>query len=392
MINTLFRILLMGLLTHAAPAIARAQQYIYSNPPLQYNPRTAALDSADRAAILQAIDAFFATKNQSATANPWWLPADFTRYRFPYRDLYQAEHSPRLQDSLHFRPTLLELIPDGKDTCLAKVAFMGQEANGFSSLKFICNILVTRQQQGFRLSRATDYHTRNWKQYPTGTIRFIVSPTRTYNPAEAQRLDSMNRQYAAQLHLPVVQATYYSCTDGVEMFGVQGYDYLPNMYLATSGGQADADARILYSALNTEWYPHELVHLYVDKLAGDQGGYLAREGACTFLAGSLNLPLHTHAAALLAYSKTHPEQDLWHLLFNEKQVTKTTSSVYCLGGIIAAAVYDRYGLPGLQEWLHTGDSPDAVLSFLDQRFKTGTIAGASGWLQQQLQRIAGDRR
>ena len=285
----------------------------------------------------------------------------------------------------------MELIPDGTDTCLAKVALMGQEARGFSSLKFIYNILVTRQQQGFRLSRITDYHTRTWKNYTVGTIRFIVSPGRTYNPAEAQRLDSMNRHYASLLQLPVVQATYYSCTGSVEMFGVKGYDYIPNMYIAESGGQADAEAGILYSALNTEWYPHELVHLYVDKLAGDQGGYLAREGACTFLAGSLNLPLRTHAAALLAYSQTHPEQDLWHLLFNEKQVTETTSSVYGLGGVITAAVYDRYGLPGLRDWLHTGDSPAVVLSFLDQRFKTGNANGVSRWLQQQLQRITGDR-
>ncbi|PSK89260.1 hypothetical protein [Taibaiella chishuiensis] len=376
----------------AAGLTARAQQHLYCNPPVAYNPRTAMLDTADRTAILHAIDAFFATKNQSPSANAWWLAADFARYRFPYRDLYEAELSPRLQDSLHFRPTLLELIPAGTDTCLAKVAFMGQEAGGFSSLKFIYNILVTRQQQGFRLSRITDYHTRSWKRYTAGTIRFIVSPGRTYNPQEAQRLDSMNRHYAALLQLPVVQATYYSCTGSVEMFGVKGYDYVPNMYVAESGGQADADAHILYSALNTEWYPHELVHLYIDKLAGDQGGYLAKEGACTFLAGSLNLPLSRHAQALLAYSNAHPEQDLYDLLFNEKQVTGTTSSVYGLGGIIAAAVYDRYGLRGLQEWLQTGDSPAAVLQFLDQRFKTGDAAGVSAWLKKQLQQVASKAR
>lgn len=383
----LYTLITVGTLALYA-ATGAAGQSMYVNPSLYHNPRLVVTDTATVKALICTLDSFFRSKNESLTANAWWSAEDFRLYQQPYAELYQAEFSPRLQDSLHFRPTLLELLPAGPDAYLAKIAYLGQETDGFSSLRIIYNIQITKQDGRYCLSKVTGYQTRSWARHTAGSIDFIVSPGRTYNPAEAQRLDSLNQRYASLLQMPLVHATYYSCTDSREMFTIKGFDYIPNMYFADSGGQADAGAAIIYSAINSEWYPHELAHLYLNKIAGSKGGYLATEGACTFLGGSLNLSLQTHSKGLKAFVEAHPGTDLFALLLHETQVTATTSSTYTLGGIITAAVYEQYGVQGLKDWLQTGDEPQQLRSFFHEKFKLHTREAISHWLQQQLKRAA----
>lgn len=363
-----------------------AQGNIFVNPSLLQHPRMG--NASYKEACLKMItvlDSFFASKNRSLVHNDHWLADDFKQYQYPYRDLYQAELSHRLQDSMHFRPTLLELVPTEEDHAyLAKLAYMGNESDGFSSLRFICNIMVTKSGNRYYLSRATRYYTRHWKQYTQGSIRFVVSPGRSYNEAEARRLDSFNTSCAAFLKVPVKSMTYYSCVNSEELFRLKGFDYLPNMYFAATGGQADADAGLIYAAINSEWYPHELTHIYVNKLPANAGGYLATEGLCTFLGGSLNMPLLEHTRAIQRYITHNPEALLYPLLFREQQITENTSSIYTLGGLIAAATYARHGLPGLMDWLQVTDSEASVRAFFKEKFKISSTEAMEQWLRREV--------
>lgn len=384
--SILKRFLLAASCLYISMQAGYAQGSMFVNPSLLHHPR---MDNAayreECMSMVAVLDSFFASKNRSLAHNDHWLPDDFKQYKYPYRELYQVELSHRLQDSLHFRPTLLELIPaEEEHAYLAKLAYMGKEADGFSSLRFICNIRVTKNEGRFYLSRATQYYTRQWKQYTQGSIRFVVSPGRSYNETEAQRLDSFNTGCAAFLKVPVKSMTYYSCVNSEELFRLKGFDYLPNMYFAATGGQADADARLIYAAINSEWYPHELTHIYVNKLPANAGGYLATEGLCTFLGGSLNIPLRQHARAIQTYITRNPETALYPLLFREQQITEHTSSIYTLGGLIAAATYARHGLPGLMDWLRVTDNEASVRAFFKEKFKISSTEAIEQWLRREL--------
>lgn len=366
---------------------SHAQKSIYVNPSLLHSPL---MDNPQNkmayTAVIAVLDSFFTSKNNSLEHNAHWLPDDFKRYKYPYQDLYRVEASYRLKDSLHFRPTLLEIIPAGDHSFLTKFAYMGQEPDGFSSLRFIYNIVVEQHKDRYYLRKATSCYTQAWKQYTEGNIRFIVSPGRHYNVTEAKRLDSVNSSFAKFLQLPVREVTYYSCVNSEELFRVKGFDYVPNMYFATTGGQADADAGIVYAAINSEWYPHELAHIYVNKLPANAGGYLATEGLCTFLGGSLNMPLRKHARAMKAYLEKDPEALLFPLLLTEKLVTENTSSVYTLGGLIAEATYSQYGLKGLTDWLKVTDSEQDIMAFFREKFKMNNQAEIEAWLRRQVNR------
>ena len=373
-------------LSATAPA-GHAQKNIYVNPSLLHSPSmNTAQTKASYTGIINVLDSFFSSKNNTQEHNAYWLPDDFKRYKYPYQDLYKAEISYRLKDSLHFRPTLLEIIPVNDYSFLAKLAYMGQEPDGFSSLRFIYNIIVEREQDKYYLRKATSYYTREWKQYTQGTIRFVVSPGRQYNETEAKRMDSANKTFAGFLQQPVREVTYYSCVNSEELFRVKGFDYVPNMYFAVTGGQADADAGIVYAAINSEWYPHELAHIYVNQLPANAGGYLATEGLCTFLGGSLNMPLRAHVRAIQTYLAKNPEALLFPLLRTEKQITENTNSIYTLGGLIAEATYKQYGLTGLTDWLGVKDTDESITTFFREKFKRNNKTEIEAWLRSQVNR------
>ena len=361
-------------------SIAYGQRSVYINPSVTYHYQN---DTATLNPIIAVLDSFFTTKNNSYSENIYWDKADFATLHYPYLSLYRQEISYKLNDPMHYRPSVLEVLPAGEKNYLIKIAYAGQEKDGFSSLRFIYNIIASRTPEGYRLKNATPYLTRNWKRYDTKTIRFYISPIRKPDLKQANRLDSFNRSVAAFLQVPVEHVTYYSSENARTLFEAKGYDYIPNMYYDSLGGQCEPYANIVHSGMNSEWYPHELVHIYTQKNF-DGINKIADEGFCTFIGGSYNLPLDAHLKITKQYIITHPQARLDDLLFREQDIGPHTSSTYVLGGLICRLVYRKNGLTGLKEWLSVGNDEKKLLATLGKSLGFDATSGLHDFLYREL--------
>jgi len=340
------------------------QNSIYVNPSVSFKG-----DSTEYINIINTLDAFFSSKNKSYTDNIYWKTEDIKRYKYPYLSLYNQEISYKLKDSLHYRPTIIEILKINEaSSYLVKIAYLGCEKNKFATIRFIYNMIITKDMGGmYKLKRATDYVTKDWIKYSTKSIDFFINPFRKLNKSDAIRLDSFNASIAKFLNVSVEKITYYSCINAKTLFEVRGFDYIPNMYYDSFGGQCESYCNTVYSGMNAEWYPHELVHIYTNKYFPNVNK-VADEGFCTFMGGSYNLPLEYHLKIAKQYILKHPNEKLDDLLFNEKDIAEHTSSMYTLGGLICKMLYAKYGLDSIKEWLQVGNNEKKFYEVLKAKF------------------------
>lgn len=77
---------------------------------------------------------------------------------------------------------------------------------------------------------------------------------------------------------------YYSCINPVEVFQIKGYDYNTLMYVDKSGG-LNEPGDIVISGNNSDYYMHEITHIYIAHLFPSINSFL-NEGFATLIGGS----------------------------------------------------------------------------------------------------------
>lgn len=358
--HLILKIVLAGflLIFHSSQTAAQIQKakYIYVNPSVNTE-----IVGSDYNILINALNTFFKTKNKSYSYNALWDSADLRRWKYPYLDLYNQEISYRLNDSFHYRPSVLQVLKtEVKDQYIVKIGYFGQEQNKFSSFKFIYNLYAIKDKNRFLFKRNTGYYTRNWQRTKVSAVDFIVHPGRTINMEEARKTADFCDSLAQKFKIPVIPFTYYSCSDPRQVFETRGFEYIPNMYFDETGGLCEAYNRTIFSGQNNEWYPHEIVHLYTHQIAGDNLNNIADEGVATYLGGSGGLSLQEHIRVLKAYKTAHPEIDLAQALFREKEIGDHTSTKYTLSGLLSKLIDERHGPAGLKKWLSTDAGEAAV--------------------------------
>lgn len=330
----------------------RAAPAVFVNPSVDKT-----IPGPDFNALLGTLNGFFASKNQSPTQNGHWLPADLERWVYPYLDVYNQEHSAKNNNPAYYRSTWIQVLRgDTPDGYVVKVAYMGQESDRFSSLKFIYNLYAQKADGHFLLSRSTDYVTRRWKRVHIGNITFIVHPDRTLDSLMAQATYEYSKSLATYFETEPIAFTYYSCRNAKQVFEVRGFEYTPNMYFDETGGMCEAYNQTVFSGQNSEWYPHEMVHLYTHKVFGNNLNRLADEGVATYLGGSDNITLDEHIHIVKQHKLAHADWDLEEALYTDTQVGENTSAQYTLSGILCRRIFENKGKVGLKRWLSAGNT------------------------------------
>ncbi len=317
-------------------------------PPLTLNPSVDSSRADDRR-LISLLTRFLTTRDADPTANPAWDPNDFRTYRYPYADLHGLERGAG--GIRRYPPTLLELVrPDSAGRALMKVAFAGPDGAGGAHVRAIYTFLAEEGAPGqMRLRRPLMYNTRAWPVRQVGSIRYIVSPGRRFSWRQATEQRKFCAALARFFAVPPVAITYYSCTDPVEMFRIRGFDYLPNMYYARTGGQNEAWAGTLFSGSNAEAYPHEVTHSYTYAVFGDALPPLLNEGLATYLGGSDARPYAALRAALARYVGAHPTFRFADYLepYRAGSTKENLQLPYLIGALLCERAYQADGRGGL---------------------------------------------
>lgn len=292
--------------------------------------------------LINTLSRFLATKNNSLHKNEYWSPADFQTFWFPYQDIFEIE---RKGDNLNFyQPTLMEIVDtDEENKKLLKLAFIGHDdATKENTIKGIYNIMATEFGSGIMLSNPLPYFTKDWKKIKKGSLHYIVSPQKEFNEKEADKqLEDISRicEFFGTEPLPI---TYYSCTGPKELFQIKGFDYNPIMY-REGGGGLSSQPNFVFSGNSSEFYTHEIMHLYISALFPSRA-QLINEGLATYVGGSRTYSYTWHRENLKTYLEENSAIDLsMHLEPFERFFAGETSIPYMIGALICERTFRLYG-------------------------------------------------
>jgi hypothetical protein len=322
------------------------------------------LGAAKFAGLQKAVNAFY---NEAETWKPrsCWLQSDYERFSYP--TAYLNGLAQYKQDYNYFKPSVVSAsqIESGK-AYLLRVAYVGAMDTNKYAIAAIAYIGASFSDDSVcTLQQPTDMLVKDWQTHTVGRIRFHIRPGQTINIAEAQRSDSFNTYIAGLLQLPPVSFDYYSCKDAEQTFQLSGYDFTQGMYLNTGVyGSADFYAKRVFAANNSEYYPHEICHLYVAQLDdGLASSYIINEGIATYFGGAAGHPLPYHLKALANYLSQYSNTTFEALLQKGNfPITPETNLLKALGGMMVQMVWESKGLPGLKR-LYNTDNKDLVSSF-----------------------------
>ncbi|MEN0047785.1 MAG: hypothetical protein AAF806_12055 [Bacteroidota bacterium] len=292
--------------------------------------------------IISTLDSFLISKDSSLFQNRFWLESDFDKYKFPFLDLYRIEFENNNPEV--YNANLLEIIElENPNDFLVKIAFVGRDSSGMSVLKSIYNLIANVESDKVIFSRSLNHFVSKWKKVERYPMTYFISPNKELNEKEvADQLDDIER-LNSYFDTDSIEMTYYSCTSPIELFQLKGFDYLPGMYFSKKGGIVEFGNHV-FSGNSSEYYTHEIVHIYVNTLFPGANSLL-NEGIAMYFGGSGGETYEWHRKALLMYVKNKPNFNFLEYMnaFDKKYVNETTSIPYMTGALIYQFVIDNYG-------------------------------------------------
>lgn len=301
--------------------------------PLTISPMVRMTDANAR--IIETLKLFLSVKDEQPLNNPYWLAEESQRYGCPFQDILGMEKGKNGPQS--YRPTLMGII-DTEDTQqkTVKLAWIGHDSKtGENQLKCIFNMVAFFSDGQIRFGLYTNLATQNWQRLESGPITYLISPGRKANAGEIEKqragLEFLSKFFEAD-PFPI---TYYSCVNPEEVFKIKGFDYHPMMYADTTGGFAESGERV-FSGNNSEYYQHEMAHIFIARLFPDIDSFL-NEGLASFLGGSGVFDYEWHRNKMQKMLKTERDfrfsdhLDPYERLFFEKEtpIPYLTAALVC---------------------------------------------------------------
>jgi hypothetical protein len=239
-------------------------------------------------------------------------------------------------------------------------------------LDYIAKIYVVPQGNSFKFLSSAQWYAQKWKTKMVGNITYYYPSEHIFDIGQASKLDSFNTNISKLFrHFPI-KFKYFLCESNAHLSEVFGYEFMPDQYIPNqSGGSCDIGNSAIFAGNGTEYYPHELVHLYTSKYWSDNGFHSwFDEGIAALFGGSRGYPVEWHLKKLKIFLEQHPEERLNNIfklttIPNGEQMTEYD---YAIGGLICKRVYEKEGMNGLFDLLKSGAADDDFYKAIEKHF------------------------
>ncbi|WP_300596549.1 hypothetical protein [Niabella sp.] len=299
--------------------------------------------------LIRTLDSFFTNGRTPEKAVKYWSKTDLKSFGYPWDIVYLGFTN---EGKDNFPPVYLgaiDVVP--QQQYLVKIAFLPAIDSLKRNMGRMLNLIANydKQADAFTFERYTNYFIRDWYKKEVGNILFYKESKDAFNLEQARACNIYNDSIAAIFKVPPKKFTYYSCKDPVQLFNLMGYDFRYEMFLSRTGGMRIGDG--LYSARNAEHYPHEIAHLYISDIAGENACTIASEGIATYFGGSDPKTFKETIRSLYQYLLKYADVPVDDLLFKDKRTDDDVSRLYATGGILAKLIYEQQGLEGWRKFL-----------------------------------------
>lgn len=304
------------------------------------------------------------SKPDSLYDNPHWNKAEKLKYKIfdfstPY--LYQFPSNQLLS---YYKPTILSIVKEG-DYYGIKTIFAADGLEGEyrkSNPWCITKLFAIKENGKWKLKNALPVITENWTKKTIGKITFIYPPNHIFNEALAKKASMFCTQLSEEFLFPQSKPfDFYITKSGDELGTLLNFDFSFAGYTTVVGMNEN---RILLSGLDSEFYPHEFIHLIVPNTSrhgfiekgfatwkGGQGGKTFEESA-RILANEINL------------NKTVTFTDVLN-----KKWGWQYSAFYTTGAIFFKVAYDKGGIALVNKLLKTPNDSTQLIQTICSVFQ-----------------------
>lgn len=294
----------------------------------------------------------------------YWRDSDTLIFKYAYIDLWFeiADYYPT------YIPTIMSIQETAKNKYLVKIAVMGSP-EGFNSLNSIYNFYAFREKEGnFKFENVITENLKKWNTSIIENIKYIYPPKKGLNQIEIKKQIEFENNLISKFDVNKINYTYISCNSVYDYMKLRGFDYEDSMFLNNqNGGETFSDQRLIFSGNNSEYYPHELVHLYTHKYFKNINSTI-NEGLATYLGGSKELDYLKHIGILKEYLAINKINLFEYLFDDEKKYTiigNVSSIRYSVGALLCDLADKKYVLNQL---LDSGKSNEELISTIENLF------------------------
>ena len=252
-----------------------------------------------------------------------------------------------------------------------KSSFSHVDEDGIAHLDGIVSVYAKKFDDQYLLVNSSQYHAEVWEKHQIGNITYYVHPEHPFNKDDAERMSAFNQDIAKKFDMEPMKFEYFVTNYARQIVRLWGHDYMPKMYIPRqTGGVADIDNQIIYAGNNSEYYPHELVHLYTYAKVTTHTHFWVQEGIATYFGGSGGKDFDWHLNELKTFLHDNPDfrlNDLKVLNVYIPNGKHMTDFRYVIGAMISQEIYKKEGIEGLIESLHTGPNDEDFFALLKDK-------------------------
>ncbi len=289
--------------------------------------------------------------------NPWWNSGEKKKYKiydFAGRSLYQF---PAHQLLDYFQPIILSINKEDSNYVIRTLFYQEglKDYYARSNPWAILRVYVINENNEWKIANALPYLTHEWHFKKIGKIEYVYPPAYNFNKKLAKDASEFCDSIAKVFNVKWQPFKYYITPTGDELGRILGFDFF---FAGYATGRVFYEDKIMLSGFNSEWYPHEFVHLVL----GSKENIFVSEGIATFIGGSMQKSFTENVTALAeaaAKNDTVTLEDVY-----DKKWGWQSNAFYTSGGIICEMIYKTRGIDGLKKYFNAPKERDAYFKFL----------------------------
>jgi len=313
--------------------------------------------------ILLALDSFLSKKDTASYPElfKYWDINDFERFRTPYFFLKEVEKNGSGQ--VAYKPSVMEILPLKNDLYIVKLSYISTStANIF--VKVVFNLIAKYRDGKVLFSSYINLIDNNWKHVTDGEAKYIISPNRKSSyEDDIRKQKDFNNYVSDLLKVDKIPYTFYSGSSVEEFFNIQGFQYHPMMYADSTGGIVLNN--VIISANDSEFYPHEIAHLYIKKRIPNINNYFD-EGLATYLGGSGKMTYKDYLNKLEHSLNEYDLLAIYKMDIFDKSLWKPDMPItYILSAIICDYAINKLGKDSFFEILNSNKDRFTLLNELN---------------------------
>jgi hypothetical protein len=298
--------------------------------------------------VVELYTRYLSSSTDSVYDNPYWNSEEKKRYEdfdFTAKFMYQI---PSQQLLRYYKPTILSVEKEGNEYVI-RTLFSTDKVKGTTSMPnpwCITKVYAAQENGTWKLKNGIHNLTKNWQRKTVGKITFIYPPEHRFNDSLAQEANIFCANLADKFQLSGWQPfDFYIAKDPDQMGALFGFDFY---YAGYTTGVGMNSNRMLFSGMDSEWYPHEFVHLLVENKPRHK---IIDEGFATWNGGAKKLTFDENTKILAAQLNKNNKVTFTDIL--DKSWGWQYNAFYTTGAIICQSIYQQKGLAGITALLNT---------------------------------------